>query len=75
MGVGGCCRLETEVGAWGLMLSSCSAGGTDVGCECAEFGCGEGAGVAGDSTEATGIEESPPKEFREYVEAPPCGVP
>jgi len=54
---------------------TCSAGGTDVGCECAEFGCGEGAGVAGDSTEATGIEESPPKEFREYVEAPPCGVP
>lgn len=63
-------------------MSSCSAGGTDVGCDCAEFGCGcgDGAGVAGDPTEeeaTAGIDDESPKELREYVEAPPppCGVP
>jgi len=55
---------------------TCSAGGTDVGCDCAEFGCGcgDGAGVAGDPTEeeaTAGIDDESPKELREYVEAPP----
>lgn len=57
---------------------TCSAGGTDVGCDCAEFGCGcgEGAGVAGEPTEevvaTAGIDDAEsPKELREYVEALP----
>lgn len=53
-----------------LGLTCSAAGGTDVGCECAELesGCGDGAGVAGEPTEEDaigGIDDESPTELRE----------
>lgn len=51
-------------------------GGTDVGCDNVEFGCGDGPALLGEPTEGTAIESPIECGFREYVEAPPpCGVP
>lgn len=58
-----------------FLILTWSAGGTDVGWDNEEFGCGDGPALPGEPTDGiagrdSGIEFG----FREYDNEPPCGV-
>lgn len=53
-----------------------SGGGTDVGCDSAEFGCGDGPALPGEPTDGIAVRDSGIEcgAFREYDIDPPPGV-